>query len=99
MLPDLYMMGNFYITLGKIFIVMFSIVIGYILIAQMESQIMEHPVNSIGPLVFILLASLEISNHFMNLTGLVGDTIVFMYTVDLEIEKKNYGEMEPHSCP
>ena len=60
---------------------------------------MEHPINIVGPLVFILISGLEISNHFMNLTGLVGDTIVFMYTVDLEIEKKNYGEMEPHSCP
>lgn len=60
---------------------------------------MEHPVNIAGPLIFIFLAALQISNHFMNLTGLVGDTLVFMYTVDLEIEKKNYGEMQPHSCP
>jgi hypothetical protein len=35
----------------------------------------------------------------MNATGLVGDTIVFMYTVDIEIEKKNFGETEPYSCP
>jgi len=35
----------------------------------------------------------------MNITGLVGDTIVFMYTVDIEIEKKDYGETEPFSCP
>ena len=99
MLPDLYMMGNFYITLAKIFVVMLSIVVCYILISQMEGEVLEHPVNITGPLVFVFLASLEISNHFMNLTGLVGDTLVFMYTADLEIEKKNYGEMEPHSCP
>lgn len=35
----------------------------------------------------------------MNSTGLMGDTITFMYTADLEIEKKHYGEMEPYSCP
>ena len=29
----------------------------------------------------------------MDTTGLIGDTLVFMYTVDVEIEKKNYGEM------
>jgi hypothetical protein len=46
-----------------------------------------------------LFASSEICNHFINATGLVGDTIVFMYTVDIEIEKKNFGGTEPHSCP
>lgn len=35
----------------------------------------------------------------MNSTGLVGDTIVFMYSADLEIQKKNYGELEPYNCP
>ena len=35
----------------------------------------------------------------MDTTGLIGDTLVFMYAVDVEIEKKNYGEMEPYSCP
>lgn len=43
--------------------------------------------------------SIEIANHFMDSTGLVGDTIVFMYVVDLEIEKKYYRQMEPYSCP
>jgi len=27
----------------------------------------------------------------MNTTGLIGDTIAFMYTADLEIEKKHFG--------
>ena len=35
----------------------------------------------------------------MNSTGLVGDTVVFAYSADLEVQKKNYGELEPYSCP
>ena len=35
----------------------------------------------------------------MNTTGLIGDVITFMYTADLEIEKKHFGEMSPYSCP
>jgi len=27
----------------------------------------------------------------MNSTGLVGDTVVFAYSADLEVQKKNYG--------
>ena len=33
-LPELYMMGNFYITLAKIFIIMTALALCYILIAQ-----------------------------------------------------------------
>lgn len=98
-LPELYMMGNFYMALAKIFVVMFALVVCYLLIAQRQPEILEKPINIIGPLVVTFLAALEISNHWMNATGLVGDTLVFMYTVDLEIEKKNYGEMQPYSCP
>lgn len=58
MLPDLYMMGNFYMTLSKIFIVMLSIVVSYILIAQMQPDLMKQPINIAGPLIFVFLAAL-----------------------------------------
>ena len=94
------MMGNFYITLAKIFSVMVGLIICYFLIANSNAaHIFEKPFNLLGPLIVVLFASLEISNHFMNSTGLVGDTIVFMYSADLEVQKKNYGELEPYSCP
>lgn len=35
----------------------------------------------------------------MNSTGLVGDTVVFMYSADLEIEKTHFSEMDPYNCP
>jgi hypothetical protein len=35
----------------------------------------------------------------MNCTGLVGDTLVMMYCIDLEIEKSGYGQTEAYSCP
>ena len=83
MLPEVYMMGNFYMTLAKIFVVMSGLIICYFLIAQFKPEIMSNGVNLIGPLLVVLFASLELSNHFMNTTGLVGDTLVFMYTVDV----------------
>lgn len=94
------MMGNFYITLAKIFCVMAGLIISYFLIANSKSShVMERVTNLIGPLVVVFFGSLEISNHFMDSTGLVGDTIVFAYSADLEVQKKNYGELEPFSCP
>lgn len=100
MLPELYMMGNFYITLAKIFSVMAGLIICYFLIANSSAvHVMEKTTNLIGPLLVVLIGSLEISNHFMDSTGLVGDTIVFAYSADLEVQKKNYGELEPYSCP
>lgn len=99
MLPELYMMGNFYITLAKIFVVMAGLIICYVLIGQETPEVLANGLGLAGPLLIVFLGSLEISNHFMNTTGLIGDTLVFMYTVDVEIEKKNYGEMEPYSCP
>jgi hypothetical protein len=35
----------------------------------------------------------------MNITGILGDTIVFTYFSDIEIEKKDFGDAEPFSCP
>ena len=35
----------------------------------------------------------------MNISGLVGDTLSFMYAVDFEIEKSYFGSMEVRSCP
>lgn len=99
-LPEIYMMGNFYLTIAKIFSVMSGLIICYFLIANSNvAHIMEKPINILGPMVVVFFASLEISNHFMDTTGLVGDTVVFAYSVDLEIQKKNFGELEPYSCP
>jgi hypothetical protein len=98
--PEIYMMGNFYITLAKIFSVMCGITICYFLIAHSSaSSIFDSPINLLGPLITTLFASLEISNHFMNSTGLIGDIIVFAYFADLEIERNFYGDLKPYSCP
>jgi hypothetical protein len=35
----------------------------------------------------------------MNCTGLIGDTVVFMYCVDMEIERSAFGQTEAYSCP
>ncbi len=52
------MMGNFYITLAKIFIVMFSIVFCYFLIIQSKAIIFAKITNMIAPIiVFSLLNS------------------------------------------
>lgn len=91
-LPDLYMMGNFYITLAKIFSVMVGLIVCYFLIANSNAAIIfSKTINLLGPMVVVFLGSLEISNHFMNSTGLVGDTIIFAYSVDISIENKDYG--------
>lgn len=93
------MMGNFYITMSKIFIIMSALALNYILLAQAKEDLMKNVLNLIAPLLVTLFGSLEIAGHFMNTTGLVADTITFMYTADLEIEKKHFGEMNPYSCP
>jgi uncharacterized membrane protein len=99
-LPDAYMMGNFYITLAKIFCVMCGLIICYFLMANSNvSEVFKQPINLLGPLVVVFFVSLEISNHFMNLTGLMGDTVVFAYTADMEIQKNEFGKYEPASCP
>ena len=83
-LPELYMMGNFYITLAKIFCVMLGLIICYFLMANSNvAVIFEKTVNLAGPLIIVFFGSLEISNHFMNSTCLVGDTILFAYSADL----------------
>lgn len=82
-LPEIYMMGNFYMTLAKIFIIMTALVLNYIILAQQKEHLMHHIVNVAAPLIVTLLVSLEVSGHFMNTTGLIGDVIAFMYTADL----------------
>lgn len=54
-LPDLYMMGNFYITLAKVLIVCFGILISYILLVQDKPDIFSNLWNLFGPLAVILL--------------------------------------------
>lgn len=41
-LPEIYMMGNFYITLAKIFITVCSLCLTYILIAQLDHELMKN---------------------------------------------------------
>lgn len=98
-LPELYMMGNFYLTLAKIFIILTALILNYLLLIQNKEDLLSNFVHLIAPMVVTLFGSLEIACHFMNATGEVGDTIAFMYTADLEIEKKHFGEMIPNSCP
>jgi hypothetical protein len=58
-LPELYMMGNFYITLAKIFCVMAGLIICYFLIANSNvATLMERTVNLAGPLVVVFFGSL-----------------------------------------
>lgn len=78
-------MGNFYITLAKIFVILMAVAINYLLLIQNQENLVVNSVNLIAPMVITLFGSLEIAVHFMNATGEIGDTIVFMYTADLEI--------------
>jgi hypothetical protein len=83
------MMGNFYMTLAKIFCVMCALMACYFLIANSEIvQSFTNSANILGPMLVVLLASLEVSNHFLNSTGLLGDTVVFAYSTDMEIQYK-----------
>jgi hypothetical protein len=52
--PELYMIGNFYITLMKIFVILVGIVISYFLIAQHPQQYTQS-LNLIAPLVVLAL--------------------------------------------
>jgi hypothetical protein len=98
-MPTIYMMGNFYVTLAKVFNVMCGLIVCYFLIANSNvAKIFDQPFNIVGPMVVVFFASLEISTHFMNSTGLLGDTVVFAFATDLEIQKK-YREEEPYCCP
>ena len=58
MLPELYMMGNFYITLAKIFVVMVGLIFCYFFIEQEHPELMKNGLNFLGPLVVVLLGSL-----------------------------------------
>jgi hypothetical protein len=52
-------MGNFYITLAKIFSVMCGLIICYFLIGNSNvSDIFNSPINILGPMVVVFLASL-----------------------------------------
>lgn len=51
--PELYMIGNFYITLMKIFIVLTSLIICYFLIAQEKAQLYSKILNLLAPLIVI----------------------------------------------
>jgi hypothetical protein len=53
------MMGNFYITLAKIFCVMAGLIICYFLIANSNvAVIFEKTVNLAGPLIVVFFGSL-----------------------------------------
>lgn len=97
--PNLYMIGNFYITLARVCTVMIGLVICYFLIGNSELAHIQFNWNFLGPITVVFLGGLQISSHFMNATGLIGDTLVFMYSMDVEIEKSGVGEPEPYNCP
>lgn len=42
---------------------------------------------------------MEISNHFMNTTGLIGDTIYLTYVMDFTCETTNFGNLNADHCP
>lgn len=46
-----------------------------------------------------LLGSLEIATHFMDSTGLVGDTIYLSYVIDYNCESSNFGNLNAEHCP
>lgn len=98
--PQIYMTGNFYITLAKTFCVIMALIVCYFLIGNSElSHIYQETDSLLGPMIIVFLGALEISTHFMNCTGMVGDTVVFLYFADIEIEKKDFGDAEPYTCP
>lgn len=97
--PDLYLVGNLYTNIVKVMAVLFGLITCYFLIDNSELVELEEDLDFLGPMVFVLLGSLEISTHFLNTTGLIGDIMVFCYEVDLEIEKTDLKETEPYSCP
>jgi hypothetical protein len=47
----------------------------------------------------VLLVSMEIGNHFMNSTGVVGDTIYLTYVIDFTSETNNFGNLRAEHCP
>ena len=82
--PQIYMIGNFYITLCKTCCVIIGLIVCYFLIGNSHlSYIFGSTKALIGPLIIVFIGSLEISNHFLNLAGLVGDTIIFLYFTDI----------------
>ena len=47
----------------------------------------------------VFLVSQEIANHFMNSTGVVGDTIYLTYVLDFNCETNNFGNLNADHCP
>lgn len=43
--------------------------------------------------------SQEIANHFMNATGVIGDTIYLTYVLDFNCETSNFGNLNADHCP
>ena len=41
----------------------------------------------------------EVATHFLDPTGLVGDTIYLTYTIDYHVESTNFGQMKAEHCP
>ena len=98
-LPEMYMMGSFYITMANIFTVMITINFFYALLIQDHQIIFDNLINLVLPFYVMFLLALEVTQHFMNISGLVGDTITLLYTFDYELERYNYNEITPYSCP
>ena len=45
------------------------------------------------------MVSQEIANHFMNSTGVIGDTIYLTYVLDFNCETANFGNLNAEHCP
>lgn len=45
------------------------------------------------------MGSLEIATHFLDSTGLVGDTIYLAYVIDYNCESSNFGNLNAEHCP
>lgn len=43
--------------------------------------------------------SQEIANHFMNSTGVIGDSIYLTYMIDFNCETTNFGNLHADHCP
>lgn len=62
MVSELYMMGNFYMTLGKLLVVLFAAVICYILMLETNANLFEKVINMVPPLIVTHLLIIGNSN-------------------------------------
>ena len=54
-IPQIYLMGNFFMTLTKILVTMIGVIVCFILMLQSHPQLFDKILNIVPPLVVILL--------------------------------------------